>query len=386
MSKEISRDKALSYEYTNRANTIAIITDGTRVLGLGDLGPEAEMPIIEGKSLLFKKFGGVDAIPLALGSKNEDDIVKVALLIEPSIAAINLEDIEVPKAFSVRRRLDEALHIPVFHDDREGTAIVTRAGLVNALSVVGKKLKSARIVVNGAGSAGMGIVEILVASGVKDMVVCDTAGAIYEGRNENMNEFKEWISKNTNRQLKKGSLLDVVEGADVLIGVSTKGAFSAAMIKKMAPSPVVFALANPDSEIDYAEAKSAGAAVVATGRGDKPNQVNNHLSFPGFFRGMLSSRASKVNRDMIMAASDAIAHSVKRSRLSPDYIIPKLDSVKGYTSMAIRVAVSVAEAAEKSGVARRQLDKNQIKEETKRILSRYNKVERSTKRLNASMK
>ncbi|HUC38796.1 MAG TPA: NADP-dependent malic enzyme [Candidatus Acidoferrum sp.] len=382
VSSAIGKNTELSYEYTNRANTVAIVTDGTRVLGLGSLGPEAEMPIIEGKSILFKKFGGVDAIPIALKSKHEDDIVKFIELIQPSVAAINLEDIEVPKAFNIKKRLEKSLNIPIFHDDREGTAIVVRAALINALAVVGKKMKSAKIVINGAGSAGLGITEILAASEAGDITVCDSAGVIYEGRQTNMNEFKEWIAKTTNRNSQRGELADAVKGADVLIGASTKGAFTSGMIKEMGSNPIVFALANPDSEIDYKDAKAAGASIVATGRSDTPNQVNNYLAFPGFFRGMLSSRASRVTEEMVIAASDAIASSVKRSQRSTDYIIPKFGNLKEYTAMAVKIATRVADAAVKSGVAMVHVDAGQVKEETKMMLSRYSKIEKGVARLN----
>ncbi len=382
VSNAIKSNFEMSYEYTNRANTVAIISDGTRVLGLGDIGPEAGMPVLEGKSMLFKKFGGVDAIPIEVGSKDEEDIIKFAKMIEPSVGAINIEDIEVPKVFRITKRLKNELKIPVFHDDREGTAIVVRAALMNALAVVGKKPKSVKIVVNGSGSAGLGIVEILEASSIGEMVVCDTAGAIYEGRKNNMNEFKEWIAKTTNRKMETGDLLNAVKGADVLIGVSNKGAFTKEMIQQMNKDPIVFALANPISEIDYNDAKAAGANIVATGRSDRPNQVNNYLSFPGFFRGMLSSMASKVTDSMVLAASDAIASSVKKSQRSADYIIPKFYNLRDYTALAVRIAVSVAEAAVKSGVARTRFDRDEIKKETKMLLSRYSKIEKTTDRLN----
>lgn len=382
VSAVIGENADLSYEYTNRANTIAIISDGTRVLGLGKLGPEAEMPILEGKSLLFKKFGGVDAIPICVGSKDEDEIVRFVEMIQPSVAAINIEDIEAPKVFSITRKLEQKLGLPVFHDDRRGTAIVVRAALINALAVIGKKISDVKIVINGAGSAGLGIAEILLASKAKDIIICDTHGAIYEGRQDNMNEFKEQAAKMTNRSMMKGSLADTVNGADVLIGVSNPGAFTKEIIQSMAKDSIVFALANPASEIDYYEAKEAGATIVATGRSDMPNQVNNHLAFPGFFRGMLSARASKVTDEMIIAASDAIASAVKRKQRSPDFIIPKFGDVKEYTSMAVRVATRVAEAAVRSGVAKAHVDKNAVRDETKRMLSRYGKEERNIDRLN----
>lgn len=382
VSKAISENADLSYEYTSRGNTIAIISDGTRVLGLGDLGPEAEMPILEGKTLLFKKFGGVDAIPICIGSKSEDDIVKFVEMIKPSVAAINIEDIEMPKAFNITRKLEERLKLPLFHDDRSGTAIVVRAALINALSVVGKNFRDIKVVINGAGAAGIGVAEILCASKVRSIIVCDTAGAIYEGRQNNMNEFKEIVSKVTNAGMEKGNLSEVVKGADVLIGVSHQHSFTKEMIKTMAKSPIIFALANPDPEIDYQEAKDAGAAIVATGRSDIPNQVNNYIAFPGLFRGLLSSHASKITNDMIMAASDAIASYVKKSERSESHIIPKFGNIKEYTALTIRIATRVAAAAVDSGAAKAHPNKNQIKNEIKMMLSMYNKIEKNIERLN----
>ncbi len=378
----IRENAALSYEYTNRANTIVIVSDGTRVLGLGDLGPESEMPILEGKALLFKKFGGVDAIPICVGSKNEDDIVRFVEMLKPSIAAVNIEDIETPKAFSITRRLEESLGLPLFHDDRRGTAIVVRSALINALAVVGKRLGSAKIVINGAGAAGLGIAEILCASKAGNVVVCDTAGAIYKGRRENMNAFKEWIAEATNSRKESGTLIDIVKGADVLIGVSKKGAFTKEMISSMARDPVVFALANPDPEIDYHEAKDAGASIVATGSSRQPNQVNNYLAFPGFFRGMLSAHASKVTDEMTLAASDAIATFVKRKQRSAEHIIPRFGDLKEYTSLAVRIATRVAEAAVSAGVANAHVDKNIVRDETKKMLSLYRKKEKGLDKLN----
>ena len=382
VSLAIKDDKELSYEYTNRANTVAIISDGSRVLGLGELGPEAEMPVIEGKALLFKKFGGIDAVPLAIKSQSEDDIVNFAKMIEPSVAAINIEDIKSPKVFNITQRLKKEVGIPVFHDDREGTAIVVRAGLLNALKITNKRMKSAKIVVNGAGSAGIGIAEILAASGAGDIIICDTHGAIYEGRPADMNEFKVDLAKKTNSSSAKGGLADVVKGADVLIGVSSKGAFTDNMIKNMCDSPIVFALANPYPEIDYNDARAAGASVVATGRSDRPNQVNNYLAFPGFFRGILSSRAKSITKEMVIAASDAIAGSVRRSQLTSECIIPKLGSPKDYIAMTVKVASGVADAAYKSGASGVPVSKDAIKRITKGLLMRYGRMEKNMERLN----
>ena len=382
VSLAIKATPELSYELTNRANTIAIITDGTRILGLGNVGPEAGMPVMEGKALLFKKFGGVDAIPMAIRAAGEDDVVNFAKMIEPSVAAINVEDIRTPAVFEITKRLKAELKIPVFHDDREGTAIVTRAGLINALKVVGKKLKTAKIVINGAGSAGMGIAEILLASNAGDIIICDTQGAIYEGRTANMNDFKVEIASLTNKGAVRGSLSDAVRGADVLIGVSSEGAFTSDMLKGMNDKAVVFAMANPYPEMDYAELKSAGAAVAATGRSDRPNQINNSLAFPGVFRGLLSARATSVTREMVIAASDAIASSVRKSELGEEYIIPRFGNHKEYVAMTAKVAASVAEAASKSGVARANVDAMAVKKLTKDLLNRYNRIEKNVERLN----
>ncbi len=384
VSLAISNDREMSYEYTNRANTIAIVTDGSRVLGLGDLGPEAEMPVIEGKSLLFKKFGGIDAIPLAINSRNEDDVVNFAKMLEPSISAINIEDIKSPKVFNITKRLKEELGIPIFHDDRDGTAIVARAGLINALKLAKKKFKNARIVINGAGSAGDGIADILYASGAKEIIMCDTNGAIYKGREQGMDEFKSELAEKTNKNMQKGSLAEIAKGADVLIGVSARNAFSSDIIKSMNDSPIIFALANPYPEIDYDEAKAAGAFIAATGRSDRPNQINNYLAFPGFFRGMLLARVRKINMEMIIAASDAIASCVKKSQLSTDRIMPKSDNKKEYTAMTVKIAIAVAKAASESGTARINVDENRIKAETRELLARYSKIEKSIERLNKS--
>jgi malate dehydrogenase (oxaloacetate-decarboxylating) len=386
VSLAIKDDKNLSYEYTNRANTIAIITDGSRVLGLGDIGPEAEMPVIEGKSLLFKKFGGVDAIPLAIKSQSEEDTIKFVKMLEPSVAAINIEDIKSPKVFSITKRLKNELSIPMFHDDRDGTAIVARAALVNALKIVGKKFNSIKIVINGAGSAGEGIAGILSASRVNDIIICDTHGAIYQDRSSDMNEFKTELAKHTNKNGVRGSLVDVVKGADVLIGVSSKGAFTQDMIKLMNDKPIVFALANPYPEIEYPDAKAANAAIVATGRSDTPNQVNNYLAFPGFFRGILSSRATQVTNDMIIAASDAIASYVKKSELSEEYIIPRFSSTKEYINMTVKVAIAVSDAASKSGVAKIKIEKEEMKRSIKELLQRYAKIEKNLEKLNKKYK
>lgn len=382
VSRIVSQDPAKSYDYTNRANTIAIISDGTRVLEMGPLGPEAEMPILEGKSLLFKKFGGVDAIPIVVSSKDKDDIIKFAKMLKPSIAAIAIEDIESPKVFNITRKLAEEIGIPVFHDDREGTSMVVRAALMNALKVIGKEPNKVKVVINGAGAAGHGISEILSDSGIKHIIVCDKKGAIYKGRDQDMGQFKDEIADMTNPSMAKGSLSDMAKGADVLIGVSAKGLFNKEIISSMASKPIVFALANPNPEIEYEEALDAGAAIVATGRSDRPNQVNNYVAFPGFFRGLLSCRASKITKNMIISASDAIASSINKASLSKDYIIPKYDKQKDYINLAYKVAIAVSEAASKDGVAQKNISRKEMKAEVRKMLVRYNKIEKQIERLN----
>ncbi len=382
VSKAISENEDLSYEYTSRGNTIVIISDGTRVLEMGHLGPEAEMPILEGKSLLFKKFGGVDAMPIVVSSKDKDDIIKFAKMIKPSVAAIAIEDIESPKVFYITRKLSEEIGLPVFHDDREGTSMVVRAALINSLKVIGKDPKKIKVVINGAGAAGHGISEILSDSGIKQIIVCDKKGAIYKGREQDMGQFKNEIANRTNPSMMKGALDDMVKGADVLIGVSAKGLFNKELIHSMARDPIVFALANPSPEIEYEEALAAGAAIVATGRSDRPNQVNNYIAFPGFFRGLLSCRASKITKSMIMAGSDAIASSINKKELSKDNIIPKYDRQKDYINLAYRVAISVSEAAVKEGVAQLNLSRNEMKAEVRKMLIHYNKIEKQVEKLN----
>jgi malate dehydrogenase (oxaloacetate-decarboxylating) len=382
VSRVISQDTAKSYDYTNRANTIVIISDGTRVLEMGPLGPEAEMPILEGKSLLFKKFGGVDAIPIVVASKDKDDIIKFAKMFKPSVAAIAIEDIESPKVFNITRKLSEEVGIPVFHDDREGTSMVVRAALINALKLVGKDPKKVKVVINGAGAAGHGISEILSDSGIKHIIVCDKKGAIYKGRDQDMGQFKNEIANMTNHSMAKGTLKDMAKDADVLIGVSAKGLFNKEIISSMAHNPIVFALANPGPEIEYEEALAAGAAIVATGRSDRPNQVNNYVAFPGFFRGLLSCRASKITKSMIIAASDAIASSINKTELSKDHIIPKYDLQKDYINLAYRVAMAVSETAVKEGVAKINVSRKEMKSEVRKILIRYNKIEKQVEKLN----
>ena len=347
---EISDNVDLSYKYTRRSNLVAVVTDGTAVLGLGDIGPEAGMPVMEGKCALFKAFGDVDAFPLCVRSKDVDDIVNTVKLLAGSFGGVNLEDISAPRCFEIEKRLkeDPEVDIPIFHDDQHGTAVITLAGMINALKLVGKNMDDIAVVVNGAGAAATAITKLLIARGLKDVVLCDRAGAIYSGRPNNMNPAKEEIASITNQKGKKGSLADVLVGADVFIGVSAANVLTPEMVKTMAKDPIVFACANPDPEIRPELAKEAGVAVMATGRSDFPNQVNNVLAFPGIFRGALDVRASDINDAMKLAASDAIASLVSAEELNADYILPDaFDPRVGKT-----VAAAVAKAAKDSGVAR----------------------------------
>jgi len=344
---EIQKDVDLSYVYTRRWNMVAVVTDGTAVLGLGDIGPEAGMPVMEGKCVLFKAFGDVDAFPLCIRSKDVDEIVNTVRLLAGSFGGVNLEDISAPRCFEIEEKLKACCDIPIFHDDQHGTAVVTLAGLINALRVVGKKLEDVRVVVNGAGAAATSIVKLLMASGLKQVILCDRSGAIYEGR-ANLNRYKAELAAVTNRDFKQGTLADVLAGADVFIGVSAPGVLTGDMVRTMAPYPIVFACANPTPEILPDEALAAGAAVVATGRSDFPNQINNVLAFPGIFRGALDVRASDINDEMKVAAAWAIADLVDTSTLQSDAIIPSAFDDR----VGPAVAAAVAAAARKSGVAR----------------------------------
>ncbi|MBR4345982.1 MAG: NAD-dependent malic enzyme [Oscillospiraceae bacterium] len=344
---EIQKDYNKSFELTRRSNLVAVITDGTAVLGLGDIGPEAGMPVMEGKCALFKAFGGVDAIPICVRSKDVDEIVRTVSLISGSFGGINLEDISAPRCFEIERRLKEICDIPVFHDDQHGTAVVTLAAMLNALKLVGKNIEDVKVVTSGAGAAGIAIIKLLISMGLKNVIMCDRAGTIYEGR-EGLNPQKEEIARVTNREMLKGSLADAMKGADVFIGISAPGTVTKEMVRSMNKDPIIFPMANPDPEITPEDAKAAGAAIVGTGRSDYPNQINNVLAFPGIFRGALDVRARDINDAMKIAAAKAIAWSVLDYELSPDYIIPSaLDK-----NIAEVVAEAVAEAAVKTGVNR----------------------------------
>ena len=345
---EIQKDINKSYELTRRWNMCLVVTDGTAVLGLGDIGPEAGMPVMEGKCVLFKAFGGVDAFPLCIKSKDVDEIVRTIHLISGSFGGINLEDISAPRCFEIEAKLKELCDIPIFHDDQHGTAIVMLAGLINALKVVGKPMNNIRVVINGAGAAAVSICRLLLYSGVNDITLCDRKGAIYKGRAENMNSVKEQIAETTNNRVIKGDLSEAVAGADVFIGVSVAGALTASMVKSMAKDPVIFACANPAPEIFPDDAKAGGAAVICTGRSDFPNQLNNVLAFPGVFRGAFDVRASDVNDEMKIAAAYALAGLVADEEMSADYIIPASFDPR----VGSAVAASVARAACESGVAR----------------------------------
>lgn len=345
---EIQKDINKSYELTRRHNLCLVVTDGSAVLGLGDIGPEAGMPVMEGKCVLFKTFGGVDAFPLCIKSKDVDEIVNTIYMISGSFGGVNLEDISAPRCFEIEKKLKEKCDIPIFHDDQHGTAVITLAGLINALKVVGKNLSDIKIAVNGAGAAAIAISKLLLSAGARDITLTDRTGIIYKGREKGMNWIKNEMADVTNPRGIKGTLSDAMSGADVFIGVSAPGAVTQDMVRSMAKDPIVFACANPTPEIFPDEAKAAGAAVVSTGRSDYPNQINNVLAFPGIFRGTFDVRASDINEEMKMAASKALANLISDEELSADYIIPAAFDPR----VGPAVAKAVSEAAVKSGVAR----------------------------------
>ena len=344
---EIEKDPDLSYELTRRHNLCAVVTDGTAVLGLGDIGPEAGMPVMEGKCVLFKSFGNVDAFPLCIRSKDVDEIVNTVYLISGSFGGVNLEDISSPRCFEIERKLKEKCDIPIFHDDQHGTAIITLAGLTNALKIVGKKKEDVRIVTSGAGAAAISIVKLLLSAGYRHITMCDRKGAIYEGR-EGLNWIKEEMALSTNKEKKKGLLKDVIKGADIFIGVSAPDTLTKEMVASMNKDAIVFACANPTPEIMPEEAKAGGARIVATGRSDYPNQVNNVLAFPGVFRGTFDVRASDINEAMKLAAAKALSDLVSDEELNEEYILPKAFDPR----VGKAVAAAVSQAARDSGVAR----------------------------------
>ncbi|MDM5321044.1 malic enzyme-like NAD(P)-binding protein [Bacillus altitudinis] len=361
--KDIYDDTSKVYDYTMKGNMVAVVTDGSAVLGLGNIGAEASLPVMEGKAVLFKSFAGVDAFPIALATNDVDKIVETVKLLEPTFGGVNLEDIAAPNCFIIEERLKKETNIPVFHDDQHGTAIVTVAGLVNALKLSGKSMSSIKVVANGAGAAGIAIIKLLYHFGVRDIIMCDTKGAIYEGRPNGMNAVKNEVAKFTNQDHKEGSLEEVIEGADVFIGVSVAGALTKEMVGKMAKDPVIFAMANPNPEIMPEDAHAAGASVVGTGRSDFPNQVNNVLAFPGIFRGALDVRATHINEEMKIAAVEAIASLVSDDKLSAEYVIPDPFDAR----VAPAVAKAVARAAMETGVARIKVDPEEVAEKTRKL-------------------
>ncbi len=344
----IHHNKEKAYRFTIKKNFVAIITDGSAVLGLGNIGPDAAMPVMEGKAMLFKEFADIDAFPLALSTQDTEEIIKVVKYISPAFGGINLEDISAPRCFEIEERLKRELDIPVFHDDQHGTAIVILAALINSVKVVGKEWENLKVVISGAGAAGTATCKMLIKSSIKDIVICDRAGAIYKGRKEHMNPIKKWLSENTNPKIIKGSLSDVMTDTDVFIGVSAPNLITVDNIKKMSKDPIIFALANPEPEISPEEA-IPHARIFATGRSDYPNQINNMLCFPGLFKGLLNSRAKEVNDEIKLAASMAIASMVDEKDLSEDYIVPSIFDRR----VVAEVASRISEAAHKTGAAKR---------------------------------
>ena len=362
---EIEKDPEKIYEYTNKSNFVAVVSDGSAVLGLGDIGAAASMPVMEGKAVLFKEFGGVDAFPICLDEPDPDKLIEIVKKMESVWGGINLEDIKAPKCFYIEEKLKEELNIPVFHDDQHGTAIITLAGLINSLKIVDKKMEDIKVVVNGAGAAGVSIIKLLLSEGVKDIIALDSKGAIYEGR-DNLNESKEGLAKITNKNNKAGDLAEIMKGTDVFIGVSIANLVSKEMVKSMNADPIIFAMANPDPEIVPDDALEAGAKIVGTGRSDYPNQVNNVLAFPGIFRGALDVRAKEINEEMKKAASYALAELISEDELAPDYVIPKPFDPR----VGPYVAAAVARAAVETGAARIELSYEEELEKAKKIMEK----------------
>ncbi|HLQ72424.1 MAG TPA: malic enzyme-like NAD(P)-binding protein [Bacillota bacterium] len=362
--KEIHDREETVYEYTMKGNMVAVVTNGSAVLGLGNIGPEAALPVMEGKSVLFKSFAGVESFPLCLDSSSIDEIVQTVKIMEPTFGGVNLEDIAAPDCFIIEEKLKKETNIPIFHDDQHGTAIVTVAGLINALKLVGKSFSDIKVVANGAGAAGIAIIKLLYSFGVREIIMCDSKGAIFEGRSYGMNDVKERVAKMTNKERREGSLDEVLEGADVFIGVSVGNLLTEEMVKKMNDNPIIFAMANPDPEIMPDEAKKAGAKVIGTGRSDFPNQVNNVLAFPGIFRGALDVRATRINEPMKVAAAKAIASLITEDELNEDYVIPEVFDPR----VAPLVASNVAQSAMDTGVARIQADPRAIAEKTRKLV------------------
>ncbi|MCM3507751.1 MULTISPECIES: NAD(P)-dependent malic enzyme [Staphylococcus] len=361
--KEIHEDSRKVYDYTIKANTVAVVTDGTAVLGLGNIGAEASIPVMEGKAVLFKSFAGINGVPIALDTTDTDEIVNTVKLLQPNYGGINLEDISAPRCFEIEETLKKETNIPVFHDDQHGTAIVTMAGLINALRIVDKDLSDIKVVLNGAGAAGIAIVKLLYSYGVRDMIMCDSKRAIYEGRQHGMNDTKAYVANWTNKDKIDGSLEEVIKDADVFIGVSVADLLTKDMVKSMADDPIIFAMANPNPEIKPDDAKEAGAKVIGTGRSDFPNQINNVLAFPGIFRGALDVEATHINEDMKKAAVEAIADLIEEDELNPDYCIPGPFDKR----VAPSVARSVAKAAMESGVARIEVNPQDIYDKTMKV-------------------
>lgn len=370
---EIKENPDALYEYTSKGNTVAVVTNGTAVLGLGDIGAGAGLPVMEGKAVLFKAFAGVDAVPICLDTKDPEEIIRTVKLLAPSFGGINVEDIKAPECFDIENALREQLDIPVMHDDQHGTAIVVAAALINAFKIVGKTFHEAKVVINGAGAAGQAIARLLQAMNTQHIILCDRTGAIYAGREKGMNPYKDAIAEVTNRKKEQGSLADVAKGADVLIGVSTKGAFTAEMIQSMAKDAIIFAMANPEPEIFPEAAKKAGARVVGTGRSDFPNQINNLLAFPGIFRGALDVRASDINEAMKIAAAKAIASEVPEEYRDEDHVIPSPFAF----CVAPVVAAAVAQAAIDTGVARnKEMTANDVGRHTEELTATVQEIGR----------